>query len=410
MKYFGTDGIRNKGDFFLNNSFAYKVGRSLSLLYNKNLYIGYDTRCSSSSICHLLISGALSSGLNIYNLQMTSTPCIAYYSLLNNAIGVSITASHNKYTDNGIKIFINGRKINDEEIKLIEDYIDNYNYLDYNNYINYNYGTIQNKCPLEYISFLNQFKTDTSNVLIDTANGATSNISKYFFKNIINNTPNGININENCGSTNISNIIKYTKDSFDYGISLDGDGDRLIIVDRNGFIYSGDMLVYVLCKIYKIDNAVLTKMCNPGIINLFNDNNILLKFSDIGDSNVYRIMNKFDISIGGEDSGHIINKHLLPFGDGLLNALVILKYINEHNIRLNELINPLIKYPEVLINYNNINDNKIKMIKNIENNYIGNPDFKLLFRKSGTEDLYRLYISYKDVDVLNKLIEDINNE
>ena len=403
MKYFGTDGIRNKAEFFLNNSFAYKVGRSLSLLYNNNLYIGYDTRCSGQAICHMLMSGATSLGINVYNLQMASTPCIAYYSLLNKAIGVSITASHNPYLDNGIKIFINGEKINNEQMKEIEEYIDN------NIDSSYTYGTIQNKCPLEYISFLNQFKTNTSDCIIDTANGATSEFAKFFFKNVICNEPNGININNNCGSTHINNIIENTTNIYKYGISIDGDGDRLIIVDNNGNIYSGDLLAYILSLLYKEKEIVLTKMVNPGILSFYTDNNITVHLSNIGDSNVFNKMMENNIYIGAEDSGHIINRHLLPFGDGLLNALIIIKYLNDYNINLSDIINPNIKYPEILINYPNLSSKQIDKIKEIEKTYSNILDFKLLFRKSGTENIYRLYLSSKDESFLNKAIEEINN-
>ena len=402
MKYFGTDGIRNTGEFFLTNNFAYIVGRSLSLLYNKNIYIGYDTRCSSPAITHLLISGALSVGLNVYNLNTVSTPCVAYYSLLYNAIGISITASHNPYTDNGIKIFLNGEKLNDSQLQLIEKYLDNPTKENI-------YGTIQNKCPLEYISFLNQFKTDTSHVLLDTSNGASSNLASYFFNNIICKNPNGININDLCGSTHIENIISHTKDKYQYGIAFDGDGDRLLIVDKKGYIYTGDMLIFILCKYYNLKSVVLTKMVNPGIYNLFIKNNIKIYLSDVGDSNVYQLMKEHNVLLGGEDSGHIINLNYLPFGDGLFNALIILKIINELDIGLINYINPNVKYPEYLINYKNLTEAQINKINYFIDKYQNNLDYKILLRKSGTEELYRLYISCKEQETITKLLEDINN-
>ena len=200
-KYFKTDGIRNNHTFFIQNNFGINFGKALNIFDYEDIYIGYDTRESSQTICNYIISGMLSKGKNVYLLDIASTPCVAFYSYINKTIGIVVSASHNHYLDNGIKVFINGEKISDDLIILLENELDKIVNMKYDE--NIKYGKLYKKSTYEYIQFLKESNVKTKYYLLDTSNGACSYIGQYVYENLINNFPNGKNINNNCGPTNL---------------------------------------------------------------------------------------------------------------------------------------------------------------------------------------------------------------
>ncbi len=402
--YFGTDGIRNNHNFFIENNFALNLGKALGMLKYDNIYIGYDTRFSSQTITYYLISGLLASGKNIYLLDIASTPCIQYYTCLNNTLGISVTASHNDFLDNGIKIFINGEKIN-EELKIIIEKNLNYVLNDKSKIDLKYYGKLHKQNIFKYLEYLKKKKTNTKYMLLDTANGSGSYIGQYVFDNLINNKPNGFNINNNCGSTNISNLKNYLH-QYNYIFSLDGDADRIIIMDHFENIYTGDIILYIINKyLVKSNQVVLSKITNKGVIELFEKNNVKVYLSDIGDSSLYEEMKKTNSIIGAEPSGHIINLQNSNFGDGIKNAIDVVDIINKYNLDLNKIYSLINFYPELSINLKNLTNENIEKIKDILDSQ-NNIDY--IFRKSGTENVHRLYVTSKNKEILNNIKLEID--
>ena len=405
-KYFGTDGIRANHDYFVNNNFSSYFGKAIGLLDYDNIYIGYDTRCSSQTICYYIIAGILSTGKNVHLLDIASTPCVQFYSLINKTLGICVTASHNKYSDNGIKVFINGVKIDNELILNIENSLDN---LINNNFdlLVTNYGKLHRKSIFEYLQFLKEKTSFTKYYLLDTANGACSYIGQYVFDNLINNKPNGININYSCGPTNLLNLKKHLN-KFEYIFSVDGDGDRINIIDGELNIYTGDILLYIINK-YKVksDKVVLSKMTNKGVIDLFEKDNVKVFLSDVGDTALYNKMIETSSVLGAEPSGHIINLSNVCFGDGLLNALDIVNIINTNNLNLKDIYKTINLYHELNRNFIGLSLDEVNKITNILNNTL---DIYYVFRKSGTENLYRLYLCSDNINNINNVIKLIEKE
>src|SRR5690554_4801650 len=304
LKYFGTDGIRGKGFTELSASLAFHLGNALKeALNNDTVVIGLDTRSSSPMLAHMVASGALLAGLDVYFAGILSTPMIAHYSKLKNIIGIMITASHNPYMDNGIKVFNKGYKSEEEVELIIEDYIINERI-----YRGESYGTFRltDDVEKEYFKLIDKLDLKESNLKLvyDSANGANylianKIISKYYPKSIqINNKPDGLNINLNSGSTHLESIKEYiTTNNMDLGFAYDGDGDRVIMVGSDGTVYDGDFIILLIAKYLKNHNlltnngVVVTKMTNPGILKAFKENNINYVITDVGDKYVYAAMN-----------------------------------------------------------------------------------------------------------------------
>ena len=331
-----------------------------------------------------------------------------------------ITASHNKYSDNGIKIINKGYKLNDNEENEIEYLIDNDKY-DYKigilDFVNINY---------DYLKFINNYLFNSKlKIVIDCANGSTSNLVFNVFNKvtnnliIINNSPNGYNINENCGSTNVLKLKEEViKNKYDIGFAYDGDGDRVIAVDKFGNICSGDILIYLLAlyfkKQFKLNKVVLSKMSNLGIIKLLNENNIEVIETNVGDKYIIEELQKNRLLLGGEDSGHIILNNIFHSGDGILISLFVLRALDYLNMNLNDIYNSIKLYYSININVK-VNDkniilndsnliNKIKEIKTKLNN-----DCKIIVRPSGTEDLIRICIMGRNKEVVDKYLNELNN-
>lgn len=401
MKYFKTDGIRGIVNEDLNIELVQKIGKAIKKLNIKDVYLGYDPRNSNALICSALISGLLAVNINVINVGLVSTPLMQYLSRKYNLVCIMVTASHNPYYYNGIKIFKNGQKLTNEEELLIEENLDNEYLLGIGNYSN-NYDLLNN-----YLNYLLEFKCPSKyKIIFDLSNGSLINIVNNLITKednikVINNKSNGTNINLECGSLFIDKID--LKDN-DYLFSFDGDGDRVLFKD-NKRIYDGDLIVYILAKYYHCDKVVLTNNVNVGLLKAFKKSNIKVYISDVGDKNVYDLMIKENCLLGGETSGHIINSKYMTSGDGLLNALIIIKILNEINI--DEYLKDVVYYHELSMNL--INDYSLDKLNNLKDKY---QKLALMnIRRSGTENVIRVKVMSKYKYIINKIKKEIlNNE
>lgn len=429
-KYFGTDGIRGIYQEDLTIELAYKLGASIAqCLGPKTLVIGMDTRASSRDLVEAVIQGYKTISDYIIIAGVCSTPMIAHYAKLKNITGVMITASHNPYMYNGIKVFHKGFKLSKDEEFMIEERMDSILYKELK--------SLDMKVSLEVKNAYLKIYEDLSlpevnlNLGLDCAHGATFEIAPYVFSkithslSIIGATPDGYNINKGVGSTEPQALMDLVKEqNLDLGFAFDGDGDRIFVIDHEGIIYDGDLLVYVIAsylkdkQLLKHNKVVLTKMSNPGLLKALNEKGIDYILTDVGDKYVAEALFKEDLSIGGESSGHLIMPHLLHSGDGVLVATFILKILSETNKTLKEIISNVSIYPFELINLKNVDkailnepfiQDEIKQVKEI----LGF-DSLLLIRPSGTEPLLRIAISHKDQnlmkDCLNKLTKLLKKE
>lgn len=422
-KLFGTDGIRGIVNQDLSVDLALIIGKILKIFNKNTLIIGHDTRISSPFLSYAITSGASSMGINVYDEGICSTPSIAFLSNKFSCLGVMITASHNPFFYNGIKIFIDGNKLNKEQEEKIENLVNNSN-LQFTNEIG-----LYKKSNLKehYLQYIDKFfdENDNLRIGIDAANGALSNFAYKIYNKLTsslylyNCLPNGYNINDNVGSTYIETIQKYVLDkSLNFGISFDGDGDRCLIVNKDGVVLNGNIIIYILA-IYFFDilnyenrSVVLTKDTNPGVIEAFRKAKINVILSDIGDNNVRQKMDENNVILGGEDSGHIISPYS-RYGDGVLTSLIFLKAIKNINIPVEKLIKDINLYPFIKLNISKykkeiLDDSKIKtFIEELAKSI--NKDGMLLIRKSGTENLIRIYLCHKSKYELEKYHKSLIN-
>ena len=405
LKYFGTDGIRGIVNEDLTTELLNKIGKAISVLKIKKIYIGYDTRESKYLMLYSLVSGLLSKGIDVIDSGLVSTPAMQYFSFKNKETVLMITASHNPYYYNGIKIFIDGYKLDKKEEEKIEYYIDNIND-DNESGIGQYYKN--NDIMDTYLSFLKTIKEPSKyKIKLDLANGALIDIANNLFEGdpniqIINNNANGININDNCGSLYIENI---DLDEYDYLFSFDGDGDRVLFKDKYQ-VYDGDLIVYLLAKYYinknkKIDKVVLTKNVNLGLLKAFKKLRVNVLLSDIGDKNVYDLMIKENCLIGGEASGHIINLEYMISGDGLLNYILLSKILNE--INMDEYLKNIEYYPFVNIDLDN--DYSFEYLEEIQKKY--QKKARINIRRSGTEKKIRVNICSKKEIYIENIVKEI---
>ena len=376
-KYFGTDGFRGEANVTLTVEDAYKVGRFLGWYYGQKtkadrcrVVIGKDTRRSSYMFEYSLVSGLTASGADVYLLHVTTTPSVSYVVRTEEFdCGIMISASHNPYYDNGIKV-INGRgeKLEEETIEKIESYLDGEmgeipfakrdaigRTVDYaagrNRYIGY-------LISLATRSFKNM------RVGLDCANGSASAIAKNVFDalgaetHVINNTPDGLNINTNCGSTHIGGLQKYVVENhLDVGFAYDGDADRCLAVDSEGKLVDGDKILYVCGKYMKeqgtlVNNTVVTTvMSNFGLYKAFERDGISYEKTAVGDKYVYENMSQNGHCLGGEQSGHIIFSKHATTGDGILTSLKLMEVILEKKETLAKLADEAALRRRVSVNY-----------------------------------------------------------
>ena len=439
MKYFGTDGFRGEANKNLNVYHAFKIGRFIGDYFStKNnghgkILIGKDTRRSSYMFEDALSAGITSSGSNAHLLHVTPTPSVSYITRTEDFdCGIMITASHNPYHDNGIKIINkNGEKMEDEFLYKLEEYIDS-DIEDIDLAIGEEIGRTVDYIGgrNRYIAYLIQTVTKSFEgikVGLDCANGAAFTIAKPVYDAlgadtfVINAEPNGFNINRDAGSTHIDGLRKYVvENKLDLGFAFDGDCDRCIAVDNEGNIIDGDSILYILANFMKKDGAldsntvVTTVMSNIGLYKAFDDLGIKYEKTDVGDKNVHDRMYEKDIELGGEQSGHIIIKKFANTGDGILTSLKIMEAMIESKSDLKSLVRDLKIYPQVLINVrvkdkNTVldNENVKRSVEKIEKDL--KDSGRVLVRKSGTEPLIRVMVEAETEEIANQSALEIVN-
>ncbi|MCI8383883.1 MAG: phosphoglucosamine mutase [Clostridia bacterium] len=443
-KYFGTDGIRRIANTELTPELVYKVAKAGAYVLSKHtdhtptILIGRDTRRSGTLIESAMVAGFLSYGANVKLLGVIPTPAVAYLTRkLNADASVVISASHNTFEFNGIKYFSNkGMKIPDTLEEEIEEMMDS-GKLEEMTAVNDKIGISEYSFELinEYIYFfrkhfdeiIEQNITKDFIVGIDTANGATSVVAEKVFQalgipyKIINNEPDGININENCGSTHLEGLKKFVLEhKLSLGIAYDGDGDRCLAIDEKGNEIDGDKLLAIISnnlreeKKLKQDTIVATVMSNLGLNKYAKENGLELIQTKVGDRYVLEQMLKQGFNLGGEQSGHIILLDYNPTGDGILTSLMLIKAMLESKKKASELGNLVKLYPQVLINAKVSSDKKYDYEKNakikeaieqLEKEFDGNG--RVLIRPSGTEPLVRVMIEGEDQNDITKKAKEM---
>ena len=439
-KYFGTDGIRRIANTELTPELVYKVAKAGAYVLSKHtdhtptILIGRDTRISGTLIESAMTAGFLSYGANVKLLGVLPTPAVAYLTRkLKADASVVISASHNTFEFNGIKFFSNkGTKIPDSLEEEIEEVMDS-GKLDELTAKNEKIGISEYSFDLvnEYIYFfrknfddnIEKHLKDDFEVAIDTANGATYAVADRVFKElgikhrIINNNPDGININENCGSTHLEGLKKFVVEN-----KYDGDGDRCLAIDENGDEIDGDKLLAIISsnlrkkgKLNK-DTIVATVMSNLGLNKYAEKNGLQLIQTKVGDRYVLEEMLKEGYNLGGEQSGHVILLDYNPTGDGILTSLMLIQTMLEENKKASELASIIKLYPQVLINAKVNSDKKYdyekdedikKAISEVEEEFAGNG--RVLIRPSGTEPLVRVMIEGEDQEYITKRAQEIAN-
>lgn len=443
-KYFGTDGIRRIANTELSPELVYKVAKAGAYVLSKHsdhtptILIGRDTRISGTLIESAMVAGFLSYGANVKLLGVIPTPAVAYLTRkLNADASVVISASHNTYEFNGIKYFSNkGMKISDELEEEIEEVMES-GKLEELTAENEKIGVSEYCLDLidEYVYFfrknfddeIEKNLNDNFIVGIDTANGATSVVAEKVFKTlgikykIINNNPDGININDNCGSTHLEGLKKFVvENKLSLGIAYDGDGDRCLAIDEKGNEIDGDKLLAIISRSLKKkgklnkDTIVATVMSNLGLNKYAKENGLQLLQTKVGDRYVLEKMLKEGYNLGGEQSGHVILLDYNPTGDGILTSLMLIKTILEEKKKASELGDLIKLYPQVLINakvnsekkYDYEQNKDIKeAIEKLEKEFAGNG--RVLIRASGTEPLVRVMIEGEDQEYITKKAKDI---
>jgi phosphoglucosamine mutase len=434
-KYFGTDGIRGRYGVELTKILAFQLGQSLKQVFKTNrLVIGMDTRESSSELLYSVASGAQSVGIDVMVAGVVSTPLISLYSFQKQVIGVMITASHNPYKDNGIKVFNKGKKLSVEEELLIEQFLDDAKVIESDVYGEMFDGEEVLDVYLDLIENMPIYQTDMR-IGIDSANGANYLIARGIFQELTEffyqtgDQPNGKNINDGVGSTHIESMIEFVKKwNLDIGFSFDGDGDRVIVVDSDGSVVDGDKIIYIIATylkdqgLLKKNTVVLTKMSNLGIIKALKQKGIEVVLTDVGDKYVLEAIEQGGYSIGGENSGHIILRDYLHTGDGIVVSLMLLSVLQGTNQTLKELLKDVSLWPQKLENIRTFNKEILKdqrVINTINSckEELGE-NGKILVRASGTEPLIRVTVScetetqldyylHKIVDIITLVKEEI---
>lgn len=422
MKYFGTDGIRGKPNENLTVDLALAVGKALRYLGGRNVMIGTDTRVSKDMLASAVTAGCLSVGLNVYDLGIVSTPALLYLTQQEEMLGVMITASHNPYQDNGIKLMKDGSKLTPQEEKLIEAKLEeNGTYLvEPGQY----FWSPEKKAI--YLEFLKKhaYKTNLK-IVIDCANGATTEIAPNIFTKVTSHLktiacePNGYNINLKCGSTHLEKLRKTVLDyHYDIGFAYDGDGDRVLCVARSGDIIDGDHLVYLIARYLKDKNqlpndmVVFTIMSNLGLIKDLEKKGIKAIETSVGDKYVLQAMDTYHLMVGGENSGHIIVKNLFSSGDGILISLFILKILEETKTYFTDwfkdipfyysnMLNRTVKNKEKVLNHPLI----LRKTEEFKNDFCQN--CKIIIRASGTEDVIRIMCMAQNKASVEQFLEEL---
>ena len=426
-KYFGTDGFRGKANEGLTAAHAYEIGRFLGWYYGREerarIVVGKDTRRSSYMLEYAISAGMAASGADVYLLHVTTTPSVSYVTRTDGFdCGVMISASHNPFYDNGIKLMNReGEKMDERTIALVEEYLDGKLELD---------GQRWTKLPLAtedrigriidhsagrnrymgYLISLAVYSFKGKKVALDCANGSAFSIAPHIFEAlgaetyVINNRPDGININANAGSTHMDGLKKFVvENKMDVGFAYDGDADRCLAVDENGNLIDGDQIMYIYARYMKerdrlVNNKVVTTvMSNFGLYKALDELGIGYAKTAVGDKYVYEHMVQHGDRIGGEQSGHIIFSKYARTGDGILTSLKIMEVMMARKESLSRLAAPVTIYPQVLINVRVTDkkaaqdDSDVKAAVKAVADELGNTG-RILVRESGTEPLVRVMV------------------
>lgn len=450
-KYFGTDGFRGEANRNLTADHAYKIGRFLGWYYGElkrqngddtpaRIVIGKDTRRSSYMFEYTLVGGLVASGADAYLLHVTTTPSVAYVARVDEFdCGIMISASHNPYYDNGIKLINgNGEKMDERTISLIEAYLDGEVELFGEKYSEVPYAHKEKiGRTVDYVSGRNRYvgylislgmySFKGVKVALDCANGSSWNVAKSVFDAlgaktyVINADPNGTNINNNAGSTHIEGLQKYVvEEGMDVGFAYDGDADRCLCVDEKGQVVDGDAILYVYGRYMKergklVTNTVVTTvMSNFGLYKAFDEQGIGYAKTAVGDKYVYEYMQKNGCRIGGEQSGHIIFSKYASTGDGILTSLKMMEVMMARKKTMSQLTEDLHIYPQVLVNVR-VQDKAVAQadpdvqaaVQKVADE-LGDTG-RILVRESGTEPLIRVMVEAETHDICQKYVDDVVN-
>lgn len=434
-KYFGTDGFRGEANKGLTVDHAFKIGRFLGYYYGKEhhcqIVIGKDTRRSSYMFEYALTAGLTASGADVYLLHVTTTPSVSYVVRTDDFdCGIMISASHNPFYDNGIKLFNSkGEKMDEEVIDEIEKYLDGELPevpLAQGNEIGRasDYSAGRNR----YIGYLISLAVHSfkgRRIGLDCANGSAFTIAKSVFDAlgaktyVVSNKPDGFNINTNCGSTHIDNLISLVREEqLDVGFAFDGDADRCLAVDENANLVDGDRIMYIYGSYLKErgklegNTVVTTVMSNLGLYKAFDELGINYEKTAVGDKFVYECMSEHGYILGGENSGHIIFSKYANTGDGIITALKIMQVMCSKKLPLSELAKGMTVYPQILKNVRVtdknavLNDPDVKAAVKAAEEALGD-EGRVLVRPSGTEPLLRIMAEAKSKEICSKYIADI---
>ena len=448
-RYFGTDGFRGEANENLTADHAYKVGRFLGWYYGElkrqkgddtpaKIVIGKDTRRSSYMFEYSIVGGLTASGADAYLLHVTTTPSVAYIARVDEFdCGIMISASHNPYYDIGIKLINgNGEKMDEETISLVEDYIDGKLEVFGQKWEEVPFAHREHiGCTVDYVAGRNRYmgylislgiySFKGIKVGLDCANGSSWNIAKSVFDAlgadtyVINNKPNGLNINNNAGSTHIEGLQKFVVENhLDVGFAYDGDADRCLCVDEKGNVITGDHILYIYgCYLQEhgelMNNTVVTTvMSNFGLYKAFDEKGIGYAKTAVGDKYVYEYMAKNGCRIGGEQSGHIIFSQYASTGDGILTSLKMMEVMLAKKLPMSKLAEPLTIYPQVLENVR-VTDKKaaqddatVQAAVKAVAEALGDTG-RILVRESGTEPLVRVMVEAPDHDTCQKYVSQV---
>lgn len=448
-RYFGTDGFRGEANVILTADKAYKVGRFIGWYYNQlragseakgpaRIVIGKDTRRSSYMFEYSLISGIVASGADAYMLHVTTTPSVSYITRVDAFdCGIMISASHNPYYDNGIKLISRtGEKMDDDTISYIEDYIDGRLAVFGKSWDEIPFATGENiGRTIDYVSGRNRyigylislgmFSFKGMRVGLDCANGSAWSIAKAVFDAlgattyVINAEPNGFNINKDSGSTHIEGLKRLVLEKqLDIGFAFDGDADRCLCVDEKGNIITGDHILYIYARYMKergvlLDGKVVTTvMSNFGLYKAFDELGIEYEKTAVGDKYVYECMAKHGYKLGGEQSGHIIFSKYASTGDGILTSLKVMQAVIDSKKSLSELCSSLKIYPQILVNVRvkskqEVNsDPEVSRAVSEASELLGTRG-RILVRESGTEPLIRVMAEAETYELCQSCVDMI---
>ncbi len=448
-KYFGTDGFRGEANINLTAEHAFQIGRFLGWYYGEKkrrtglsdevrVVIGKDTRRSCYMFEYSLVGGLVASGADAYLLHVTTTPSVAYIAKMDGFdCGIMISASHNPYDDNGIKLINgNGEKMEDTVIDLVEAYLDGCVYVFDEKFSVLPYAKKEKigrtvdyiagrNRYIGYLISLGLYSFRGLKIGLDCANGSAWSIAKAVFEAlgattyIINAEPNGTNINSDAGSTHIEFLRDFVREKgLDIGFAYDGDADRCLCVDENGDVLTGDHILYICGRYMKDrrelgnDTVVATVMSNIGLLKALKEAGIAVARTAVGDKYVYEYMSANGCHLGGEQSGHIIFSKYATTGDGILTSLKIMEVMMASKKKASELSDGFTFYPQALYNFRTVdpkaavNDTDVRHAVDVVNTRLGERG-RALLRASGTEPVIRLMLEAESETLCRRCAQDI---